>query len=217
MDWASGLLRKALTSHHVPHRDGEDGAVVLKNGLLIQAYGQERAPQNGVYVVQLDVLFAGEPVSGGQIVHRFGGHGDSPEAAKQQAVERFLQLSFHPMLCAVGDHACEIDPTWEAWTGAHGNWRVCLSPVILLGFEQPQDVPLALLLDQLKAAFLEESHEGVQSADVFFAFMDGSVMQRSATLNNDEWSSGQRALDAWDCPAPPGYATGRMIMLAIPV
>ena len=132
------FLNHALNAHGIPSviQDGATRIIAAPLAFVTQVFDvptQTPAAALGA-LVQLDVRAESAHTAPRFIVESFAGAADSPAAALQDAIQKFLSGTFHVLVTALAGHHCESEQTeWLDWPRADAGWRVCAGGFMVHG------------------------------------------------------------------------------------
>ena len=216
-DLLSEMLASALDAHNVRFRR-EGGALVLQDApMTFRGDVQQHTKHPNSMVMQ--VAFATEtPALDGRVIWNvFAGVGENEVAAVKNGFTKFLLGPFHVLLSALGNHDCaQGNEQWhEAADAGGGKWRICDSPLITQGFDDPTAVPFYSVQSELEKAFIGLSLTGVHWVEAFFAFLNGERTALDVQLDGNPWPEGNAIVERWDFQSSGGYQTGRYFFVAL--
>jgi len=167
----------------------------------------------------MQVAFATEATAlGGRTIWNvFAGVGADEEAATKNGFMKFLLGPFHVLLSALGEHVCaQGSEQWRELSGADGSkLRICDSPLITQGFDDPAAVPFDSVCRDLETAFTGLALTGVHWVEAFFAFLNGERTALDVQLDGNPWPEGNRIVENWDFQPSGGYRSGRYFFIAL--
>jgi hypothetical protein len=216
-DWLLNALREAFVTHGL-QGDVADGALALPDQLRVQPRVSEREVVNGAAQVQVD--FAVEsPRLAQPMVDSFAGVGASRDEAEKNAFGKFLQGSFHVIAESLTDHRCDADQVdWDEWAAAGGHaWRVCSGPVLSVATRGGARIEgFTAFFDDLSALFARRMPAGPHWMRVFVGALDGERRGREVLVDGVEWPEAEELLETHAWTYPPGYASLRHLLVALP-
>ncbi len=216
-DWLLNALREAFVTHGL-EGDVSDGALALPDQLRVQPRVSERELVNGAAQVQVD--FAVEsPRLAQPMVDSFAGVGASRDDAEKNAFGKFLQGSFHVIAESLTSHQCDADQVdWDEWTAAGGHaWRACSGPVLFVSTRGGGHIEgYAEFYDDLSALFMRSMPAGPHWMRVFVGSLDGERRGREVLVDGVEWPEAEQLLEDHAWTYPPGYASLRHLLIALP-
>jgi hypothetical protein len=213
----TAMLASALDAHSVRFRR-EGGALVLQDApMSFRGEVQKHTTHPNSVVMQVAFATEAAALDGRVIWNVFAGVGANEDDAIRNAFMKFLLGPFHVLLSALGNHVCaQGSEQWRELSGANGSkWRVCDSPLITQGFENPAAVPFDIVQAQLDRAFADQSLMGVHWVEAFFAFLDGERNALDVQLDGDPWPEGNRIVERWEFQASGRYQSGRYFFVAL--
>jgi hypothetical protein len=216
-DWLLDALREAFVTHGL-EGDVADGVLALPDHLRVEPRVSERDGINGAAQVQVDFAIE-SPRLAQPMVDSFAGVGASREEAERNALGKFLHGSFHVIAESLTSHRGDADQVdWDEWTAAGGHaWRVCSGPVLFVatrggarieGFEDFHDA--------LSALFSRSMPAGPHWMRVFVGSLDGERRGREVLLDGVEWPEAEQLVEEHAWTYPPGYASLRHLLIALP-
>lgn len=211
------MLASALDAHKVRFR--RDGSTLVLQDAPMSFRGDVQKHTTHPNSVVMQVAFATEaPALDGRTVWNvFAGVGADELAATQNGFTKFLLGPFHVLLSALGDHVCEQgSEEWREFSGADGSkWRICDSPLITQGFDDPAAVPFGSVQSELDRAFVALSLTGVHWVEAFFAFLNGERNALDVQIDGSPWPEGNRIVERWEFQPSGGYQSGRYFFVAL--
>ena len=211
------FLQVSLASHGMK-ADRSGAAVHAQEGLVIEPRVFPRDSVGGTAQVQVDFAIESPRLPGIRFLDSFGGVAGTAEDAEKNAFSKFLQGSFHVIVEALTTHDCDQDQVeWEDWSGAGHAWRICTGPLLLIssrpgsrieGFEE--------FFPKLERLFGEAMDAGPHWMRVFWGALDGKQSASEVLVDGEAWPAGQALLDAHAFICPPGYASFRHLLIALP-
>lgn len=227
--WMSELLLDALLGACKSHGIGAeraDGLVRVQDGLTLAPRVSAREPPAGSNQVQVQVDFAVQSprLPSTPMIDSFGGLGATREAAELNAMQKFLQGSFHVIVESLTTHSCTTGPDgadaveWEGWTGSTGaGWRACTGPLLIVATREGGRIDgFAEFFPALTDLFRERVGPGPHWMRIFLGAIDGSHVGSEVLVDGAIWTDGQQLLDAHPWTFPPGYASLRHLTIALP-
>lgn len=215
-DWLLNALREAFVAQGL---EGAvtDGALSLRDQLRVSPRVVERDDVNGAAQVHVDFTIE-SPRLGQPLFDSFAGVGSTREDAERNALGKFVQGSLHVVAGSLTDHrggADEVD--WDDWTaGAHG-WRVCSGPVLMVATRGGARIEgYAEFFDDLAARFQLGMPAGPHWMRVFVGSLDGDRRGSEVLVDGVEWPEGQALVHEHAWAYPPGYASLRHLVIALP-
>lgn len=212
----SEMLAGALEAHSVRFRR-EGSALVLQDApLVFRADVQKSATHPNSIVMQVAFSTEAPALDGRVIWNVFAGVGADEDSAIKDGFMKFLLGPFHVLLSALGNHVCaQGNEQWHDLSGNDGRqWRICDSPLITQGFDDPSAVPFGSVQSELENAFVGLSLTGVHWVEAFFAFLDGKQNTLDVQLDGNPWPEGNRIIASWDFQSRGGYQSGRYFFIA---
>lgn len=213
------MMAEALDAHGVRFRQS-GGALVLQDAQMSFRTDVQKSTVHPNSVV-MQVAFATEaPALDGRVLwNAFAGVGSDEDAAIKNGFAKFLLGPFHVLLSALGDHVCpQGSEEWRELSGENGRkWRICDSPLLTQGFDDPTSVPFASVRAELEKAFMDLAPSGVHWVEAFFAFLNGERSASDVQFDGDAWPEGIRIVESWDFQPASGYKSGRYFFIALSV
>ena len=210
-------LRAAFEAHGI--RAAASGeAIRVQDGLVLEPRVFQRGSVQGTVQVQVDFAIESPRMNGTPFLDSFAGVGDTAESAEKNAFQKFLQGSFHVIAEALTHHSCDAAQVeWDAWTGAGHSWRVCAGPVLLLNTREGARIEgFSEFFPQLAELFSARMAAGPHWMRVFLGTLDGKHTGSEVLVDGEVWAPGQQLLDAHAWVYPPGYASFRHLLIALP-
>lgn len=210
-------LRLSFASHGVEcERSGN--VIRAADGLAIEPRVFPRDPVGGTAQVQVDFAIESPRLSGIPFLDSFAGVGDTSENAEKNAFSKFLQGSFHVLAEALTTHSCDHDQVeWEDWSGAGHSWRVCTGPLLIIASRAGSRIEgFQEFFPPLTQLFTGSMTPGPHWMRVFMGAVDGKQMGSEVLVDGELWPVGQALLDAHPFSFPPGYASFRHLLVALP-
>jgi|SRR3954468_889743 hypothetical protein len=205
-------LQRAFEAHGLrSHIDG--GRVSVQDGLTVEPRVHERGEQ-----VQVDFAVESPRLAGVGLLDSFAGVGADRDAAELNAFDKFLAGSFHVLVEALTDHRrgdAQVD--WDDWSGVNGSWRVCMGPLFLLatrngarlgGFDE--------FFPAVEREFCAKATAGPHWVRIFLGSLDGKHLGGEVLVDGAAWPETQAALDNHSWVMPEGYASLRLLLIALP-
>jgi hypothetical protein len=210
-------LRAAFEAHGIAAA-ANDGALLIQDGLVLEPRVFQRGSVRGTVQVQVDFSIESPRMNGIPFLDSFAGVGDTAESAEKSAVLKFLQGSFHVIAAALTRHSCDDGQVeWDDWTGPAHAWRVCAGPVLLLNTREGARIDgFSEFFPQLTELFCAGMPEGPHWMRVFLGTLDGKHTGSEVLVDGQVWAAGQQLLDAHPWVYPPGYASFRHLLIALP-
>jgi hypothetical protein len=212
-----GLL-EACTSHGIA-AERADGVVRVQDGLTLEPRVSERSSAEGTAQVQVDFVIGSPRLGARPLLDAFAGLGPTRTEAESNALRKFLEGSFHVLVESLTTHRCHSEQVdWEEWEGASGAaWRVCSGPLLIIATREggridgfPEFYPV------LSGRFRERMGAGCHWMRVFVGAIDGGVVGREVLVDGEPWAEGEQLLAAHEWTYPPGYASLRHLLIALP-
>jgi hypothetical protein len=216
-DWLLDALREAFVAHGL---EGvvAGGALALPEQLRVQPRVSEREAVNGTAQVQVDFAIE-SPRLARAMIDSFAGVGASREEAEKNAFGKFLQGSFHVIAESLTSHRCDADQVdWDEWTAAGGHaWRVCNGPVLSVATRGGACIEgFADFFQDLEALFTRGMPAGPHWMRVFVGSLDGARLGHEVLVDGVEWPEAEQLLGEYALIYPPGYASLRHLLVALP-
>jgi hypothetical protein len=225
----SELLLDALLRCCGSHGIGAEragGLVRAQDGLTLEPRVSTREPPAGSAQVQVQVDFAVQSPRMGAVpfLDSFGGLGATREAAELNALQKFVQGSFHVIVESLTTHSCppgdgEADAVeWEDWVGESGAaWRVCTGPLLILATREGARIDgFGEFFPALTDLFRARVSPGPHWMRLFLGAIDGGHVGSEVLVDGGVWADGQRLLDSHPWTYPQGYASLRHLLIALP-
>jgi Family of unknown function (DUF6348) len=210
-------LQVSFASHGV---ESERGGKLIRarDGLQIEPRVFPREAAGGAAQVQVDFVIESPRLPGIPFLDSFAGIGDSPESAEMNAFSKFLQGSFHVIAEALTTHTCHQGQVeWEDWPGTAHSWRVCTGPLLMISSRAGSRIEgFVEFFPKLNQLFNENMAEGPHWMRVFLGALDGKHIGSEVLVDGEVWPAGQALLDAHAFTCPPGYASFRHLLIALP-
>ena len=210
-------LQVSLTSHGVPcERSGK--AIHAQDGLVIEPRVIPRDSVAGTAQVQVDFAVESPRLAGLPFLDSFAGVADTAENAERNAFSKFLQGSFHVIAEALTTHECGQDQVeWEKWSGTGHSWRVCTGPLLLIGSRAGSRIEgFGEFFPRLVREFSENMSAGPHWMRVYLGALDGKQLGSEVLVDGNVWPAGQALLDSHEFGCPPGFASFRHLLIALP-
>ncbi len=210
-------LQKAFASHGLESERGGN-AIRAPDGLVIEPRVLPRSALGGTAQVQVDFAIDSPRLPGIAFLDSFSGVGDTPENAEINGFSKFLQGSFHVIAEALTTHDCGQDHVeWEDWQGSGHSWRVCTGPLLMIASRAGSRIEgFAEFFPRLNELFNETMTAGPHWMRVFLGALDGEHRGSEVLVDGEVWPAGQALLDAHVFACPPGYASLRHLLIALP-
>jgi len=196
--------------------DCERGAssLALADGLTVEP----RAVAHGDNQVQVDFAITSPRLAGIPLLDSYAGVGATADEAADNALDKFMQGSFDVVieaLTAQGGASDEVD--WEDWRGATQAWRVCAGPLLGVATRSGAHIEgFAEFLPRLEELFTRDFPAGPHWLRVFVGAVDGQHHVSEVLVDGALWAAGQAALEAHGWGYPEGYASLRLLVIALP-
>ena len=212
-----GALQDIFTGHGIAaERSG--AAIHAQDGLKIEPRVFERGEVQGTVQVQVDFAIESPRLSGIPFLDSFAGIGETHDQAEINAGAKFMQGSFHVLAEALTTHRCDHPQAdWEEWQGAGFSWRVCTGPVLMISTRSGTHIEgLPEFMPQLTGLFCATMSAGPHWLRLFLGTLDGKHTGSEVLVDGAVWAGGQALLDAHAWIHPPGYASLRLLLIALP-
>ena len=210
-------LDAALRAHGLASE--RRGAVLhSQDGLTLEPRILPRETAPGASQVQVDFAVESPLLNGLTLLDSFAGIGDSSESAERNALQKFLMGSFHVIVEALTRHRCNEDQVqWEDWTAAQHGWRVCTGPLLAVATRDDAGIEgYPEFFAQLAELFRARVSSGPHGLRVFVGSLDGKLARHEVLLDGEPWPQAQELLAAHGFTFPPGYASVRHLLIALP-
>lgn len=192
-----------------------DGALLrIADGLVVEP----RVLPRGENQVQVDFAIDAPRLAGIPLLDSHAGVGATVDAAADSAFENFLRGSFDVVLETLTGHGGGSDDVdWQDWRGAAHAWRVCAGPLLGVatrGGARIEGFPE--FLPRLEELFAGTMRAGTHWLRVFLGAVDGGHRISEVLVDGALWEEGQQALEAHEWRYPEGYASLRLLAIALP-
>jgi hypothetical protein len=216
MSFAAEGISKALDGHGIAHVAKDECIALTESDVRFYIEVRDRMIADKPDVmIQLNIGTAAPMLDGRTIWESFAGVGEDRRAAEANALGKFLSCQFHVILSALAGHRCEDDVAqWEIWKGARGAWRMCNSPLLLIGID-PAKISFDGFYEHLKREFQARATPGLHWGSVFFAFLNGTLTGNDVQLDGAPWAGAASAIGELAFDLPAGYFSGRYFFLAL--
>jgi len=214
------FLNHALNAHGIPSVIKDGATRIIAAPLLLEPQvfdvpTQTPAAALGA-LVQLDVRAESPHTAPRFILESFAGVGDSPAAALQDAIQKFLSGTFHVVVTALAGHHCESEQTeWLDWPGAGAGWRVCAGGFMVHG-DATTDSSYPEFFHELETLFRARASAGPHWVRVFVASLNGTLTAAEVMLDNEPWKAAEALVRKWNWQPPSGYRSLRHFFIALP-
>ncbi len=216
-DWLREALKSTCVAHGIA-AEAEGLAVRIQDGLIIEPTVVGREHPTGSIHVQADFRIRSPRLGELPLLDSFSGLGATLQDAQHDAYGKFAQGSFHVLIESLTTHPGAADRVeWEVWTGPAGAWRVCSGPLLMIatrGGARIEGYPefFAALADRIGAALSPGPHW----LRIFIGAVDGGHIGSEVVVDGGSWGAGQQLLDGHAWTYPPGYASLRHLLIALP-
>jgi hypothetical protein len=216
-EWLLDALRETCTTHGLDCRL-EDGALVIPEGLRLHPRVTEREPANGSARVQVDFTISSPRLPGLDLLDSFSGIGASRTDAEREALRKFLQGSFQVVAESLASHRFpDSEVEWEDWDGEGHGWRVCSGPLLMIATRPGAGIDgFPEFFSDLSGLFRERWPSGPHWMRVFVGSLDGERKGFEVLVDGAEWGEGEELLATHQWAYPPGYASLRHLLIALP-
>jgi hypothetical protein len=186
------------------------------HGLTIEPRVFAREDVRGTAQVQVDFAIESPLLAGVPLLDSFAGVGNTPDEAQRNAAGKFLQGSFHVIVAALAG-GTDDQVEWEDWSAAGLTWKACTGPVLMVASREGARIEgVAEFLPRLNASFSATLAPGPHWLRVFLGAVDGKHMGSEVLSDGAVWAAGQKMLDEHAWVYPPGYASFRHLLIALP-
>jgi hypothetical protein len=216
-EWMLDALRATCITHGLDCRK-EDGALAIQDDLRLRPKVTEREPANGNARVQVDFAVASPRLPGLDLLDSFSGIGASRADAEREALGKFLQGSFHVIAESLTSRRDpESDVEWEEWDGSSHGWRVCTGPLLMIATRPGARIDgFPEFFSDLSELFRARWQAGPHWMRVFVGSLDGERKGFEVLVDGAEWQEGGELLASHAWVYPPGYASLRHLLIALP-
>ena len=215
-EWLLDALHESLAAYGPAGRDVAGAATV--DDLTLEPRITVRDAANGAVHAQVEFEVRSPRLAGLPLLDSHAGIGATREAAEREAFGKFLQGSLHVIagsLTARGADPAQVD--CEDWTGERGAWRLCSGPVLMTATRPGARIDgFAECFESLSDLFRREMNAGPHWMRVFVGAVDGERKAREVVVDGAEWPDAERLLDGCQWVYPPGYASLRHLLIALP-
>src|SRR5262249_62067439 len=129
----TSTLRQVLEHHSVHTKP--DGPALVAGNMTTSAWVFRLPSESNHSFLRLDINVNSPLIAGRTLIESFAGWGSDEEQAIKQAWSKFCRASLHAILeVFVGDNKGEDQIEWEAWENSGVRWRVCLGPLLVVGY-----------------------------------------------------------------------------------
>jgi hypothetical protein len=217
-EWLLNALRESFAAHGL---EGEpaSGALAFRGDLKLEPRVTVRGTANGTTQVQVDFAVHSPRLGGLPLLDSFAGIGATREEAEKDAFGKFLSGSLHVIAESLTDHRCDSDQVdWEDWRGEHGAWRVCAGPLLMVATRRGERIDgFPAFFEQLMRLFSSEMPAGPHWMRVFLGSLDGERKGSEVLVDGAEWPAAEQLLEQHLWAYPPGYASLRHLLIALPL
>lgn len=186
--------------------------------LELQAEIFEREAPAGSHTVVLELHAYSNLLGGRSIVECFAGVGSTRDQAISDAFGKMLLGSFHVLIEALTNHACDAGQAEvEHWVGSGGSWQVFSGPLLTqhsgistLSSTYPS------FFSELNSLFIKTIPPGPHWVRVFLGSYHDQVRVGEVLLDNEPWEPGQSLLFSQNWSCANEYQSVRHFFLALP-
>jgi hypothetical protein len=210
----TGTLQQVL-EHHSVHTKRDGPALVAGN--MTTSACVFRLPSANNSFLRLDINVNSPLIAGRTLIESFAALGSNEEEAIRQAWGKFCRASLHVLLeVFVGDKKGEDQIELEIWENGGARWRVCLGPLLVLGYgnQPPPAVMCGELIDQLREALLPKATREYHWLRFYYMRKDNSCLGSECLLDNESWSQGESLVNQWKWP--DGFYSIRLFLILRP-
>jgi hypothetical protein len=215
-EWLRNALHESLAAYGPAGRDVA-GAVTIDD-LTLEPRVTVRDAANGAVHAQVEIEVHSPRLAGLPLLDSHAGIGATREAAEREAFGKLLQGSLHVIagsLTAHGADPAQVD--CEDWTGERGAWRICSGPVLMTATRPGARIDgFAECFEPLSELFRREMSAGPHWMRVFVGALDGERKASEVVVDGAEWPDAERLLEDSRWVYPPGYASLRHLLIALP-
>jgi hypothetical protein len=214
-EWLLDALHESLAAYGAGGK--VKGAVVIGD-LTLEPRVAVRDAAHGAVHAQVEFEIRSPRLEGGPLLDSHAGLGATREAAERDAFGKFLQGSLHVIAGSLTSRG--IDPEHvdcEDWTGALASWHVCSGPMLMTATRPGSRIDgFADFFEPLSELFRREMAAGPHWMRVFVGAVDGERKAREVVVDGTEWPAAERLLEQCRWAYPPGYASLRHLLIALP-
>jgi hypothetical protein len=215
-DWLLNALREAFVARGL---EGAvtDGVLSLPDQLRVSPRVIERDDVNGAAQVHVEFTIE-SPRLRQPLFDSFAGVGATRDDAERSALDKFLQGSLQVIVGSLTDHRHGIgDVDWDDWDAPGHGWRVCSGPVLMVATRGGARIEgYAEFFDDLASRFQAIMPAGSHWMRVFIGSLDGDRRGSEVLVDGVEWPEGQALVNEHAWAYPPGYASLRHLLIALP-
>ncbi len=215
-EWLLDALHESLSAHGFGS-EMVTGAVVTDE-LRFEPRVVISDSANGAVHAQVEFEIHSPRLEGRPLLDAFAGIGTTREAAERDAFGKFLRGSFHVIAGALAGRQTDPDQVdCEDWIGTHGSWRVHSGPLLMTATRPGSHIEgFASFFAELSGLFTREILPGPHWMRVFLGSVDGERKAHEVLLDGAEWPEAERLLERGEWSYPPGYASLRHLLIALP-
>lgn len=209
-------LAACFTAHEL--RGEREGTLVRgPDGLTIEPRLVQRGTANDTVQVQLDFAIGSPRMNGVPFLDSVSGVGHTQDLAVVNALQKFTHGSFHVITAALTERVTEANVEVEQWGEGGRAWRAFVGPLFLQATQHGARIEgCEQFIGALEELFIASMEPGPHWMRVFLGALDGQVMGREVLVDGAPWKPGLDLLDAHEFDYPPGYASFRNLLIALP-
>jgi hypothetical protein len=179
---------------------------------------EPRATRHNDTQVQVEFAIESPRLAGVPLLDTHAGAASAPGDAEVNALDKFLQGSFDVVVEALTPHGGASDEVdWEDWRAEGHAWRVCAGPLLCVATRTGARIQgFAEFFSRLEEAFVRNVGAGPHSIRVFLGAVDGENRGSEVLVDGVPWPVGQELLEIHDWSFPEGYASLRLLAIALP-
>lgn len=216
-DWLREALKATCSAHGIA-AEADGPGVQIRGGLVIEPDVVARQHPTGKIHVQADFRVRSPRLGELPFLDSFSGLGATLDEAQRDAYGKFVHGSLHALVeslttqSGAGDHV-----EWEEWAGPAGAWRVASGPLLMIATRADSRIEgYPEFFDALTPRIGAALSAGPHWLRVFVGAIDGGHVGSEVILDGQPWDEGQALLDGHAWSYPPGYASLRHLLIALP-